>query len=279
VEFRVEVPGGVLVGWEAGEGTPALILHGGPATDNTDTLVPILPRLRTIRYQQRGLAPSTKAEPYDVDTHVADAVRVLDDRGIDRAWVFGHSWGGQLAFHLAVAHPERFLGLVAIDALGAVPDGGWGGLDSEIFARLERDNPELAARSKAIDERAMAGEEVGDHEVLEAFEAAWPYYFADPKSAPPMPPTEISVPLYAAVVASVHEHFERGTLEQGLPGFTQPFTLIHGLQDPLPVEASRKTAALVPHARFEPIEDCGHTPWLEQPEDFRAAVDRALSGG
>jgi proline iminopeptidase len=279
VEFRVEVPGGELVGWEAGEGTPALILHGGPATDNTDALVPVLPPLRTIRYQQRGLAPSTKADPHDVDTHVADAVRVLDDRGIDRAWVFGHSWGGQLAFHLAVAHPERFLGLVAIDALGAVPDGGWSSLDSEIFARLERDNPELAAQSKAIDERAMAGEEVGDDEVLGAFEAAWPYYFADPSSAPPMPPTEISVPLYAAVVASVHEHFERGTLEQGLPSFALPFTLIHGLQDPLPAEASRKTAALVPHARFEPIDDCGHTPWLEQPDAFRAAVDRALGAG
>ncbi len=248
MEFRVEVPGGELVGWEAGEGTPALILHGGPATDNTDTLVPVPPLAPDDPLPAARPAPSTKAEPYDVDTHVADAVRVLDDRGVDRAWVFGHSWGGQLAFHLAVAHPERFLGLVAIDALGAVPDGGWGELDSEIFARLERDDPEVAARSKAIDERAMAGEEVGDDEVLEAFEAAWPYYFADPSSAPPMPPTEVSVPLYAAVVASVHEHFERGTLEQGLPGFKPPFTLIHGLQDPLPAEASRKTAALVPHA-------------------------------
>jgi pimeloyl-ACP methyl ester carboxylesterase len=85
------------------------------------------------------------------------------------------------------------------------------------------------------------------------------------------------VPLYSAVVASVNEHFDRGTLERGLPSFTAPLTLIHGLQDPLPAEASRQTAALVPHARFEPIDDCGHLSWLEQPNAFRAAVDRALS--
>jgi pimeloyl-ACP methyl ester carboxylesterase len=280
MEFRVEVPGGELVGWETGDGAPALLLHGGPATDIMDTLVPVLPdTLRTIRYQQRGISPSTKAEPLDVDQHVADAVRVLDDRGVDRAWVFGHSWGGQLAFHLAVAHPERFLGLVAIDPLGAVPDGGWSELDAEIFARLERNRPEIAARAKAIDERAMAGEDVGEDEVLESVEAAWPYYFADPASAGPMPPTEINVALYAAVVASVHEHFERGTLERGLPSFEAPFTVIHGLQDPLPAEAGRKTAALVPHARFEAIDDCGHIPWLERPAEFRAAVDRALSAG
>jgi pimeloyl-ACP methyl ester carboxylesterase len=94
-----------------------------------------------------------------------------------------------------------------------------------------------------------------------------------------MPPTEINVALYAAVVASVHEHFERGTLERGLPSFEAPFTVIHGLQDPLPAEAGRKTAALVPHARFEAIDDCGHIPWLERPAEFRAAVDRALSAG
>jgi pimeloyl-ACP methyl ester carboxylesterase len=35
-----------------------------------------------------------------------------------------HSWGGHLAMHLAVQHPDRLLGLVLADPLGAVPDGG-----------------------------------------------------------------------------------------------------------------------------------------------------------
>lgn len=273
------VAGGSIVGWEAGSGTPALVLHGGPTSDYTDSLVEALPdSLRTIRYQQRGLAPSTLAAPYDIETHVADALRVLDDRGVDRAWAIGHSWGGHLAFHFAVAHPERLLGVIAIDALGAVPDGGWGELDNNIFQRLEQHSPEDAARAKAIDERAMAGEGL-DEDALESLELVWPYYFARPADAPPMPETRISVPLYAAVVVSVNDHFLRGTLERGLPAFQDTFALIHGAGDPLPDSASRATATLVPHATLDVIPDAGHFPWLEQPGAFRAAVDRILSSG
>jgi len=36
VEFSVSTEGGMLVGWEAGGGDPALIFHGGPTSDNTD---------------------------------------------------------------------------------------------------------------------------------------------------------------------------------------------------------------------------------------------------
>jgi pimeloyl-ACP methyl ester carboxylesterase len=277
MQFSVAVDGGSLVGWDVGEGTPALILHGGPTSDNTEALPEVLPpALRTIRYQQRGIEPSTLAEPYEIEMHVADAVRVLDDWGVERAWLIGHSWGGHLAFHVAVAHPDRVLGVIGVDPLGAVPDGGWGELDSEIFERLQRDSPADAARAKELDERAMAGEGT-DEEVLESFELVWPYYFADPASAPPVPETRISVPLYAGVVASVHEHFERGTLTAGLPSFEGPLGIIHGEDDPLPVAASRATADLIPHATLDVIADAGHLPWLEQPDAFRAAADTILS--
>jgi pimeloyl-ACP methyl ester carboxylesterase len=33
--------------------------------------------------------------------------------------VVGHSWGGHLALHLLLAHPDRLLGVVAVDPLGA----------------------------------------------------------------------------------------------------------------------------------------------------------------
>ena len=47
---------------------------------------------------------------------------MLDAHGIDRAWAIGHSWGGQLALHLSVAHADRPLGIVCIDPAGASGD-------------------------------------------------------------------------------------------------------------------------------------------------------------
>ena len=41
--------------------------------------------------------------------------------------------------------------------------------------------------------------------------------------------------------------------------------IVHGRQDPIPYPSAEQTAALIPGALLEPIEDCGHVPWMEQP--------------
>jgi pimeloyl-ACP methyl ester carboxylesterase len=126
-------------------------------------------------------------------------------------------------------------------------------------------------------ERLMTADEASTEDVQRVVEMLWPYYFADPAGAPPPPAAfERSAELSSGVFMSIEEHFERGTLEQRLPGFVGPFHLIHGEQDPLPADGSRRTAALVPHATFSLIPSCGHFPWLEQPDAFLAALLPAL---
>jgi pimeloyl-ACP methyl ester carboxylesterase len=102
VEFAASVPEGEIIASQAGSGAPVLILHGGPGL--SDYTAPLAAELhdafRVIRYQQRGVAPSTAAGPFGIDRHVADAIAVLDAAGAGRAYVIGHSWGGHLAMHL-----------------------------------------------------------------------------------------------------------------------------------------------------------------------------------
>jgi pimeloyl-ACP methyl ester carboxylesterase len=71
--------------------------------------------------------------------------------------------------------------------------------------------------------------------------------------------------------AAIAAHFERGTLVQGLPGVRMPAFFIHGAADPLPPRSSIETAALIPGARVELIDDCGHFPWLERPGEVLRA--------
>jgi proline iminopeptidase len=92
-----------------------------------------------------------------------------------------------------------------------------------------------------------------------------------------MPRLDISVELYAAVASSVFDHFQRGTLVAALPRYDGPFLLVHGDSDPLPVEASRVTAELVPHAVLETMENCGHFPWLERPDRLASIVHAFLA--
>jgi pimeloyl-ACP methyl ester carboxylesterase len=122
--FDVPIAGGALRGHVCGDGPAALVLHEGAAvTDYMGGCVAELDGLfRTIRYQQRGAYPSEADPPYSIEAHVEDAIAIHDFLAIERAWAVGHSWGGHLAMHLALAHPDRLLGLVCIAPLGAFGD-------------------------------------------------------------------------------------------------------------------------------------------------------------
>jgi pimeloyl-ACP methyl ester carboxylesterase len=171
--------------------------------------------------------------------------------------------------HLAVQHPDRLLGLVLVDPLGAVPDGGAGDLDRNLSSRIP---PELAARARELDERAMAGEG-SEEDALEGLAIVWPGYFASPDKAPPMPPLRISVECYAETFASINEHFQQHTLEQSLPSLQLSAVFLLGAESPIPPEHGIASAELIPGARFVVEADCGHFPWLERPGSVRHALE------
>ena len=52
---------------------------------------------------------------YAPEDFVADAIAVMDDRGLKKPVVVGHSMGGAHAMVLAALHPERVRGLVLVD--------------------------------------------------------------------------------------------------------------------------------------------------------------------
>jgi pimeloyl-ACP methyl ester carboxylesterase len=83
--------------------------------------------------------------------------------------------------------------------------------------------------------------------------------FLDHSVAPP-PPEHVGVRAAIATNRSLSEHFERRTLRQGLPDVRLPVLFVHGTRDPLPPQASLETAALIPGARIQLVEDCRHFP-------------------
>lgn len=274
-ELEIAIEGGVLRGHRGGTGVPALLLHGGAAVP--DYMGGCAERLDglfdTIRYTQRGVPPSEGGPPYTIESHASDAVSVLDSLGIDRAWAIGHSWGGHLALHLGHLHEDRLLGLLLIDALGADPT-----VFTELDANLRRGmTDDERARVDEIEERRRRGE-VAEADLLERFRLVWPHYFVRTERASP-PPGRIGVRSSIETNRSIAAHFEAETLVFGLPGVAVPARFVHGESDPLPLSSTERTAALFEDARVATIPDCGHFPWLEQPDAFRRAVECLLADG
>lgn len=270
------VSGGKLVGWRSGSGRPALVLHGGPgAGDMNEGLVEELDGLyECVRYHQRGLAPSDAPGPYSVDIFVADVIAVLDALGWNQATLIGHSWGGLLAQHVAAGHPGRVEALIGICTLGAAgPDGGWSLLDSALEERLPKD---LAEKVAAIDKKLYAGEGTED-DVDVMLRTCWPYYFADPSSAPPFVRMTSNSEVYSQVHASALEQYVLGHPEAGLKKYENPALFISAAQDVAAADPVRATVDFMPNGKFVLLENCGHFPWLEQPGAIRAEVEQWLT--
>ena len=271
-EFEAPVRDGVLRGWVDGAGPRVLLLHGGPGMSFTylDPLADeLLDGYQVAAYQQRGLEPSTLDGPFDVATQVGDVAAVLDALGWDRATVVGHSWGGHLAMHVAVALTDRLDGVLCVDPLGGVGDGGEKEFEAEIFARTPEDVREKAA---ALDARAMAGEGTLD-DAMEGLRLVWPAYFARWEAAPAFPEdTRLSLPAYAQTFESLHEQLPR--LTASLPSVTTQVGFVVAGASPMPASASTDSAAAIPGAWTVTVDDTGHFLWLEKPGAVRAALDR-----
>jgi len=270
-EFTTHDDGPLIAGRRAGSGPPVLLLHGGPGLgfDYLRDLADELAEENDVAwYQQRGQEPSAAEGPYTVAADVEDARRFLDALGWEKAYVVGHSWGGQLALHVAEAMPERLLGVLAVDPLGSIGDGRWPEFDEEMFRRTPED---VRARARELDELSMAGE-ADDELALEGMRLVWPAYFADPESAPPMPDLRIASARSAEMVPSIQA--ELPALEAGLSGIRVPAGFVHGSRSPMPVAASTDAAERIPGAWVEVVEGAGHFVWVEAPGAVRAALRR-----
>ncbi|WP_309646849.1 alpha/beta hydrolase [Nocardioides sp.] len=242
-----------------------LLLHGGPGLGH-EYLQPLLPELApwtVATFQQRGLAPSTTDGPFDLDTAVADVVDVLDAAGWDRALLVGHSWGGHLALHCASRLGDRLDGVLAIDPVGGVGDGGLADFGATLMARLDP-----AQRDRA----ALLSESADPVLAAEGLALLWPAYFSTPDVAPACPPVRIDPAaaegLGAAMVAGLP------ALEASLDSIDVPLGVLMGGASPMPRSAGADVVTRVAGAWLEVVEDCGHFVWLERPGAVAAALER-----
>ena len=121
--ITASVAGGRLVGafWNAGApGIPLLGLHGITANHRSFRGLAEQVSHPLLAIDQRGRGGSRDLPgPYALVQLADDARDVLDDAGLERVIVVGHSMGAFVATRLAERYPDRVLGLVLVD--GGLP--------------------------------------------------------------------------------------------------------------------------------------------------------------
>ncbi len=259
----VRIDGQLVHCEQAGSGEPVVLIHGfGASTLSWRKVMPALSEshrvvaidLNGFGYTQRPKSP----ESYTREGQEKLVLGVMDALGIDRAHVFGHSYGGGLALFMASRHPGRFRSLVLVDSSAPTYAD-----DRRSRAARVRPLASLFVRTFALRPGAVR-------------RALLRSYYDDSQVTPELVQAYLDrvriegiTDAYYGLTVPVPTSGERvdlGTIHV-------PALVVWGAQDKLISAASGRSAAeRLPLAAFVLLENCGHLPMEEQPEKFLRAV-------
>jgi proline iminopeptidase len=268
VETILTVRGIQVFERRTGEGPPVVVLHGGPGAHH-DYLLPGFDALATGRtllyYDQRGggRSPVPRTVPVGWREHVADLEALRNTWGFDRLTLLGYSWGGLLALLYATEHRSRVARLALVS-----PAPSWRAARLEFEQRFQQRNlsPALQAERQRLRESGLRER---DPEAFQQrlFELSVMPYFHDPARARDLTPFRVTGRTQHEVWESLGDY----DLRPELPRIQVPALVLHGEDDPIPIESARETAQGL-GAEFHPVARCGHVPYVEALETFVRVV-------
>lgn len=254
--MTVDVDGGPI-GWrEAGAGPVVVLLHGlgGSRTAWEPQLAVLAADWRVVAWDQPGYGASAPIDPFTFPA-LADAVaRLLDDLDVEAAPLVGLSFGGMVALHTALAHPDRVRGLALVDTS---PAFGLDGTDPDEWRALRLDPLDHGVTPAAMAVEVLtsvAGPHAGPEVIAEAAAAM-----------ARIPPAGLR-----AAVECLPTHDVRDRLDR----IAVPTLVVvgeHDTETPLPY--ARALADGIPGAELAVVPGAGHLSNLERPEE----VNRLLA--
>jgi len=259
---KISINGIQLAYARRGRGTPLVLLHGFPLDHHLwDDVLPLLEDTFDVTLPDlRGFGESTTIDtPYTMDDYASDIAGLLDQLGIQKAAIVGHSMGGYVALAFVRLYPERVrgLGLVSSQVLADPPDRKEG--------------------------RYKSAADVAEKGIGGVVEAMTPKFTSDERlQAVARKSMERQKPAaYIGALKAMAERADSTTLLSSLrDGFASqggafrfPVVIIHGDADALiPIDRAREVKKAVPEAHLVELNGAGHVPMMEAKEETADAL-------
>ena len=238
---------------EFGAGPRTILAHGG-WTGSWELWVEPFSHLsktwRTVAYDHRGTgATIASVESINMENMVADLFAVMDKMEIEKCVLAAESAGGMVAVTAALQQPQRFKGLVLVDALLHNENNG----SNAQFIQGLKTNYEQTARG-------FVDACVPESEQNSVETRSWGRKILSRASA------ESSVRLI---------EFTYGIdLRPKLSQIKIPTLIIHGDADVIvPLSDSEYAASQIPNHKLNIIKGAGHVPTVTRPREVAEQID------
>jgi proline iminopeptidase len=256
-----------------GAGPEVVVLHGGPGAHH-DYLLPGFDTLANGRtlvyYDQRGGGQSAVGRDVPVGAleQVHDLEALRDVWGLEQMHLLGYSWGALLAMLYAIEYPHRVASLALVSPAPAAASER-PGYETKLAAR--NNTPELKAARAALQSSDLRQKDLEAYG-RRLFELAVSGYFHDPARARELTAFRVTGRTQQAVWDSLGTEYD---LRPALRKLKVPAMVLHGDDDPIPLNTARATAEAL-GAEFVVLPHAGHVPYVEAAEEFTAALNRFL---
>lgn len=255
-----------------GTGEPVMILlHGFGASTFSwrEVMQPLAEYGTVIAYDRPAFGLTERPmpgdwvgeSPYGMDAQVKLVIGLMDALGVEKAILVGNSAGGTVATQTALETPDRVVALVEVDA--AIYEGG----GAPSWVRPLLNTPQMNHLGPLVS-RSLAGKPGQDFLL-----SAW----HDPSKLTPEIQAGYRKPLqmenWDRALWQLTQASGGSDAAERLDEITLPVLVITGDDDRIvPTELSLRLADELPNAQLVVIQDSGHLPHEEQPQDFIKAV-------
>lgn len=270
----IQVDGKTVHVAEAGRGPAVVLLHGasGNLRDLTFDLTGHLNEagFRTLAFDRPGLGYSDRLHdrgesPQEQARHLAKA---LDARGVDRAIIVGHSFGGSVAMAWALERPDQAAGVVTLGGATMPWPGGLGPWYS--IASSDLGGATLVPLLVALVPRSRAPDFAQSLFNPDPLPTGYIDYVGVDLTLRPA-----QVRTNARQVNGLKPHIQ--VMSQKYPGLTLPVEILHGTADKVVPETVHAIpmSRILPNGNLVLLEGRGHMPHHAEQEAVVAAVARA----
>ncbi|MFI0740182.1 alpha/beta fold hydrolase [Streptomyces sp. NPDC021100] len=216
---------------------------------------------RLLTYDLRNQGAS-ESKPADFARHADDLRSLLDGLGIEKTYLVGTSISTLICRDFAVAHPDRVAGLVLVGPPLS---------------------PKGSSRRRRIAKSWLNALETGGPRAL--FDLIYPLVFGEKAIAEggsgaylALRERFLAMNSTAQLAANLREALEADDKAELLERIPAPTLLLSGDDDFSTTESTlRNVAGLLKSAAVEIIEECGHLPYFERPDDFQDAISRFVA--
>lgn len=277
----VKVKDGKLYYQSYGKGPLIILLHGGPGLDHTYLLPGMLALAKNhqvVFYDQRGSGKSFVKEitnkRFTIPQFVSDLEAIRKHLGAKKFILMGHSWGGFLAMNYAIRHSNHVSSVVLINPAPATSMG---------FKNFLEEYNKKTLPIKAELDAIQASEDFKNGKpttIAEFYRRLYSVYFHNPRQADTLSfhfTKSSALNSFKIFNIFVETYFSKEyDLRKNLKKLNLPTLVLTGGDDILPLWTVRETATSIPNARMVVLEQCGHFPYIEKPNQLFKEINDFL---